>query len=303
MFDLGPPPARILADAELVRTLIADQFPQWADLPVRPVTTQGWDNQTFHLGELMLVRMPTAAEYALAVEKEHRWLPVLAPLLPLPVPAPLAQGSPGAGFSHPWSVYGWLAGSPAEPENIADRTRLATDLAGFLTSLRSIDPATGPGPGTHNWYRGGPLGTFEAMAWAALQTLAGYVDADRVRAVWQAALNAPWDRQPVWFHGDIATGNLLVRGGELGAVIDFGTCGVGDPACDLAIAWTLLSGESRAAFRDTLGVDDDTWSRGRGWALWKALVTSAGAAGEDASDLPGELAVLNEILTDYEQSR
>src|SRR5690625_5352762 len=104
MFDLGPPPARILADAELVRTLIADQFPQWADLPVRPVTTQGWDNQTFHLGELMLVRMPTAAEYALAVEKKPGCLPLLAPLLPRPFPPPLLRGYPGAAFSHPGPV-------------------------------------------------------------------------------------------------------------------------------------------------------------------------------------------------------
>ncbi|MFI7600305.1 aminoglycoside phosphotransferase family protein [Actinoplanes sp. NPDC049681] len=270
-----PQPDRRLVDAGLVRRLIARQFPQWAGLPVRPVASNGWDNQTFHLGDRMSVRLPTAREYALAVEKEHRWLPVLAPRMTLPVPVPLAQGVPGDGFAFPWSVYRWIEGEPAATGAIGDLTRFAADLAAFLVTLRRADPAGGPGPGLHNWLRGGPLQVYDAQARQAIEALDGQVPRDTVTRIWETALDAAWDRRPVWFHGDVAAGNLLVRDGALAAVIDFGTCGVGDPACDLAVAWTLLTGASREAFRAGIGVDAGTWARGRGWALWKALITYA----------------------------
>jgi aminoglycoside phosphotransferase (APT) family kinase protein len=174
--DLGPVAQRITVDTEQVRALVGQQFSRWADLTVRPIVNGGgWDNWTFRLGTDMLVRLPSAAEYALAVDKEHRWLPALAPRLPLPVPLPLAKGEPGAGYPYPWSVYQWLDGEPASADRIADPVQFAVDLAGFLAALRSIDPAEGPRPGKHNWYRGGPLCTYDGVAEKALTVLDSHI--------------------------------------------------------------------------------------------------------------------------------
>ncbi|MET7424015.1 aminoglycoside phosphotransferase family protein [Dactylosporangium sp. NPDC005555] len=293
-----PVPDRRLVDVGVVRRLVAGQFPQWAGLPVRPVDRSGWDNQTFRLGEHLSVRLPTAGEYAQAVQKEHRWLRELAPQVPLPIPTPLALGSPGAGFGFHWSVYEWIPGEPAGLSSIDDLTEFAVGLAGFLVALRHADPAGGPAPGLHNWFRGGPLQVYDAQTRRAIDVLDGLVPRDTVTAVWEAALRAPWNGNPVWFHGDVATGNLLVREGRLAAVIDFGTCGVGDPACDVVIAWTLLSGPSRAAFREALDTDAGTWARGRGWALWKALIVYAGALDNDPATAADTRRVIDEILTE-----
>jgi aminoglycoside phosphotransferase (APT) family kinase protein len=297
--DNAPTPDRRLVDVDLVRRLVARQFPRWAHLPVRPVATNGWDNQTFRLGDDMSVRLPTAAEYALAVEKEHRWLPVLAPQVPLRIPVPLAKGEPGEGFTFAWSVYEWIDGVAAGVDAAGDLTGLAESLAGFLVALRHADAAGGPGPGLHNWFRGGPLRLYDGQTRRAIEVLDGLVPGDAVTEVWRAALREPWQARPVWLHGDVAAGNLLVRDGALAAVIDFGTCGVGDPACDLAIAWTLLSGASREVFRARVDVDPATWARGRGWALWKALITYAGATGRDDAAAVGANRVIGEILTAY----
>jgi len=267
----GPP-----IDERLARRLVDTQFPQWAALPIAPVAPSGWDNRTFRLGEELIVRLPSAEWYALQVEKEQRWLPVLAPQLPLPIPVPVALGAPGEGYPHAWSVYRWLAGEPAGTAAVRDTARLATDLAGFLVALRAVDAEGGPAPGPHNFHRGGPLTHYADETLAAIAALGGGIDGRRTRRIWDEAVAATWQGPPVWFHGDVAENNLLVRDGRLAAVIDFGTSGVGDPACDVVIAWTYLDPTGRAAFRAALGADDATWARGRGWALWKALITIAG---------------------------
>lgn len=305
--DLGPKPTRLNVETDLVHQLIAEQFPHWADLPVRPVADGGWDNSTFHLGSGMSVRLPSATEYALAVDKEHRWLPQLAAQLPVPISTPLARGRPGHGYPFAWSVYRWLPGDPVTAARVADGlldpVSFALDLADFLTALQQIDPTDGPAPGTHNWFRGGTLRTFDATTQNALETLEGRpdvgVNVESARAVWARALDARWDCVPVWFHGDIAAGNLLLREGRLGAVIDFGTCGVGDPACDLAGAWTLLDTAARAAFRERMGVDEGTWARGRGWAMWKTLDTYVGVLDEHAEAAAEARRVLEGILTEH----
>jgi len=300
--DFVPVPDRRLVDPSVVRRLISRQFPQWAHLPVRPVGASGWDNQTFHLGDRMLIRMPTAREYALAVDKEHRWLPILAPRVPLSISVPVAKGDPDDGFAFPWSVYEWIDGDPVGVDTIGDMTEFADSLAAFLVALRHVDPTGGPEPGLHNWFRGGPLQVYDAQTRRAIEALDGQVPADAVTAVWQSALRAPWNRRPMWFHGDVAQGNLLVRDGALAAVIDFGTCGVGDPACDLVIAWTLLSGASREAFRARIDVDPGTWARGRGWALWKALIVCAGALHRDHVAAADGKRVIDEVLTEYAET-
>jgi aminoglycoside phosphotransferase (APT) family kinase protein len=247
----------------------------------------------------MSVRMPSAAEYALAVEKEHRWLPALAPRLPLPISNPVAKGEPGDGYPFPWSIYSWLEGEPASADCIADPVRFAVDLAEFLSALRRVDPAGGPRPGLHNWYRGATLRTYDGVVQEALTDLAGHVDVDVVNEIWRDAQDAPWDGTEMWFHGDVAPGNILLADGQLAAVIDFGTCGVGDPACDLAIAWTLLTVKGRYAFRETLSVDEAAWSRGRGWALWKTLATCASSLNDVDDGADTARGVLDGIIAEY----
>jgi len=260
-------------DAGLVRRLIAAQFPAWADLPVAPVVPGGHDHRTFRLGDELSVRLPSGEAYALQVEKEQRWLPALAPVLPLPIPEPVARGVPGEGYPFAWSVYRWLDGEPATAAAIADPVELALSLAGFLRALAAVSAEGGPAPGPHNFHRGGPVAYYEDEALRAVEALGDRIPRERVLAVWEDAVSASWDGDPVWFHGDVAEGNLLLDDGRLAAVIDFGTSGVGDPACDTVIAWTLLRGAARDAFREALGGDAGLWARGRGWALWKALIT------------------------------
>lgn len=300
--DTIPVPDRRLVDEGLVRRLVANQFPQWADLPVRPVPTNGWDNQTFRLGQSLSVRLPTAREYALAVEKEHRWLPALAPRVPLPIPVPVARGVPADGYRFHWSVYEWIDGEPAGVDSIRDLTGFADGLAAFLVALRRVDPTGGPRPGLHNWFRGGSLRLYDPQVRRAVEVLDRRIPRDIVTEIWRSALEAAWDGRSVWFHGDVAPGNILVRDGVLAAVIDFGTCGVGDPACDVAIAWTLLSGPSRDAFRARLDVDPATWARGRAWALWKALIVYAGALQGDRAVAAAANRVIDEIVSEYRTS-
>jgi aminoglycoside phosphotransferase (APT) family kinase protein len=262
--------------AELAAALVAQQLPAWAGLPVVPVAESGWDNRTFRLGDAMTVRLPTAEHYVAAVGKEHTWLPRLAPHLPLPIPEPLALGAPGPGFPWPWSVRRWIDGRPASAGRIADLVAFADDVAGFLRALWGADVPGGPPAGAHSFYRGGDLAVYDRETRAALTTLGEQIDGAAAATVWKEALAATGTPAPVWFHGDVAVGNLLVDdAGRLSAVLDFGTCGVGDPACDLVIAWTLFDGASHAAFVEGVGQDAATWARARGWALWKALITVA----------------------------
>ncbi len=232
-------------DTALVRRLIAMQFPEWAELAIRPVEFGGWDNRTFHLGAAMTVRLPSAAHYAEQVAKEQRWLPILAPQLPLPIPVPLAMGRADESYPWPWSVYEWRDGETALAERIDDLSEFATTLAGFLDALQAVDATGGPPPGPHNFFRGGSLNVYDAQTREALVRLDGRIDTQLAADVWETALSTSWQGAPVWFHGDVAYGNLLVRNGRLDAVIDFGTSGVGDPACDLAITWHLFEGQSR----------------------------------------------------------
>ncbi|MBA3814277.1 MAG: aminoglycoside phosphotransferase family protein [Alphaproteobacteria bacterium] len=289
----------LVIDAALVRRLVATQFSQWKDLPVRPVVHGGHDNRTFHLGEHMLVRMPSAAEYAAKVEKEQQWLPRLAPLLPLPIPTPLAMGEPGEGYPWEWSIYRWIEGNTAAIFPIADLNDFASSLAEFLTALQRIDTTDGLQPGPHNFYRGGPLMTYDGETRQAIASLKDKIDVEAVTGVWETALATTWRDAPVWVHGDVSVGNLLVKEGKLSAVIDFGGLAVGDPACDLAIAWTLFKGERREAFRALLPLDAGTWARGRAWTLWKALIVAAGLTETNAVEAAHAWRTIEEVLADH----
>jgi aminoglycoside phosphotransferase (APT) family kinase protein len=254
-------------DAALVRRLVDTQFPRWAAAPLRLLDPAGSDHVIYRLGEELSVRLPRHAGAIGQAEKEFHWLPLLAPHLPLAVPAPVAVGRPGFGYPWPWAVSRWLDGQMATVDVPGDSPETAVELAKFLIALQDV-----PAVGGSDDLTARPLAGRDGATRAAIAEVGGVFDAGAMTAVWDAALSAAgWDRPPVWFHGDFHTGNLLTVDGRLSAVIDFGGLGVGDPACDLTIAFTLMSASSRAVFRAALGVDDATWARGRGWALMGGL--------------------------------
>ncbi len=254
-------------EASLVRALLAEQFPWWAGLPVEFVP-QGNDHRTFRLGDALSVRLPSDEGYVPQGEKEHRWLPVLAPQLPLPVPVPIALGVPSGLFPFPWSVYGWLEGEVLPTDAVMTDPELASALAGFLFALQAAGP-DGPPPGVHSAHRGGPVSVWDEDVRRCIRLLGP--DVAGAARVWDSA-QGEMTTAPVWFHGDVAPGNLLLREGRLAAVLDFGCSGFGDPACDVAAAWMMFDGAARAVFLDTLAPDDGMLARARGWALWKSLL-------------------------------
>lgn len=285
-----------IIDEKLVCRLIASQFPHYSNLPVKPVAVGGWDNRTFHLGKDMLVRLPSAEQYELQVEKEQQWLPQLASLLPVPIPTPLAKGMPGEGYPWKWSIYRWLEGETIVSANLSNLNEIAKDLATFLTAFHQIDSSGGFKPGMHSFYRGGDLKIYDPETRQAIDYLKGKIDTDHATEIWETALNTSWQGTPVWVHGDISAGNLLVKNGKLCAVIDFGQLSVGDPACDLAITWTLFAGDSRKIFREMLALDKGTWFRGQAWALWKALIVAAGIVNTNAMEVQKSCHIINELF-------
>ncbi|HWR85300.1 MAG TPA: aminoglycoside phosphotransferase family protein [Rhodoglobus sp.] len=258
-------------DEPLVRALLAEQFPEWAGMPIRPVEHSGNDHRMFRLGDDLSVRLPADTGYVPQVQKEQTWLPRLRDAVPLPIPEVRGAGVASSLFAAPWSVYGWLDGRPAALEPVADRARFAADLAAFLVALRGVDATDGPPPGQHSAYRGAPLAHFDDETRAILHRVHGR-ERDLAAGIWSDALDAGFDGPPAWLHGDVSINNLLVRDGRLVGVVDFGCSAVGDTACDTVLLWTWLTGDARETWRRELGVDDATWARGRGWALWKALI-------------------------------
>ena len=255
----------VSTDVDLVRRLLRAQMPDWSELPLERVPSSGTDNALYRLGADMVVRLPRIHWAVGGLERELEWLPVLAPRLSVSVPVPLRRGEAGEGFPSPWAVYTWLPGGNP-PLGIGDSVGLARDLAKFIRELRAIDLA---GPECR---RGRPLSTQDEATRRGLTQLEGTIDVRAATRVWEAALAAPeWSGAPVWAHGDLLPGNLLVDKGRLTAVIDFALVGRGDPACDLVAAWSVLSGEARAVLRSELDVDDAMWARGRGWALTLAV--------------------------------
>lgn len=250
-------------DEDLVRGLLTRQHPQWADRPIQRVPSAGTDNALYRLGDDLAVRLPRIHWAVDHVAKEQAWLPVLAPHLPLPTPVPVAAGEPDETFPHPWGVVRWLPGSMASLDQLDDPVQAALDLAAFVGTLRAIDATNGP---RHD--RGAPIDRSDEIVRAGIAQLEGGVDTDALTEVWARAVAAPrHDGPPTWFHGDLAYLNLLAEDGRLSAVIDWGTCGVGDPAIDTIVAWNLFPPDARDAYRDALRVSAAEWERGKGWVI------------------------------------
>ena len=257
-------------DVALVRRLLAAQFPHWAELTIDPVASYGTDHDIYRLGDDLAARLPRIGWATGQAAKEGEWLPRLAPHLPLAVPVQLAVEKPAEGYPFEWSVYEWLPGENANG-TIADLDQAAVDLAAFVRALREVDVTDAhPRP---RGARGAPLAVLDEHARRSIAELGERIDGDAALRSWEQSLNvSEWDGAEVWVHGDLLPGNLLVVEGRLSAVIDWGGLNVGDPACDLQPAWSVLAGSSRARYRAELGVDDASWLRGRGWALFQAVM-------------------------------
>lgn len=263
---------KITINKLLAHKLIAEQFPEYASLPITDIEKQGHDNRTYRLGDHMLIRMPTAANYALKVPKEQELLPDLAKALSISIPAPIKMGKASEDYPFPFSIYKWLPGKSINLMRLTDQDKeqLAFDLARFLKELQSINDVKGLEPGQHNWWRGDHVSVYDKGAREQIAELAEIIDARKALALWGQACTTRWDKAPIWIHGDFAIGNILMDGGKLSAIIDFGGAAIGDPACDLVIAWTYLNGKAREIFISEMNMDDATLLRARAWALWKA---------------------------------
>ncbi len=261
---------------ELVKALIKQQFPQWQDLTIKPVQYSGHDNRTFHLGHDMLIRLPSAQCYAPQVPKEQVWLPKLAPKLSLQIPSPIDSGRPSEAYPYPWSIYQWISGQSANQidKSSIDLDKLAIDLATFLNELHLINTKDGPKSGEHNFYRGAHWRVYDDEAKKAIQKHQHQLDTHKANMLLEQARITSWQSKEVWVHGDLSPGNCLLQNNQLTAIIDFGLLAIGDPACDLMIAWTYLNKSARSKFKKHLNIDNDTWQRAKAWTLWKCLQDS-----------------------------
>ncbi len=298
-------PEKLDITVELATKLITEQFPNFAYLPIKPVEFCGMDNRTFHLGDEMLIRMPSAEPYSLQVSKEQKWLPVLSSYLSFSTPKPLALGRPSNYYPWNWSIYGWLDGESANILIFDDQAlnHIAVDLSFFLKELHKIDVRDGPVPGLHNYWRGDHISIYDVEARSQIASLQEIIDTTVAISLWEKAISSKWDRKPVWIHGDLASGNILIKNNCLVSVIDFGLMGIGDPACDLVIAWTLFKNESRKIFKEHLGLDSDTWTRARAWALWKATFELCVLSDKASPKGLQHKYIIEEILGEYENGK
>ena len=257
----------------LVHSLIESQCPEWANLPIEAVHSSGTDHALFRLGEKFIVRLPRIewipGSINKSIEKEYDWLPKIAKFLTIPISEPVFKGNPNKSYPLPWLISKWNGGQNPNFEMENEHELLAKDLAYFLNDLHGIRLHVGP-----KSRRGVPLKQLDSETRKALDELKGEIDTKTITPYWGKLINIPnWTQEPVWVHGDFLPGNILVQNNRLSAVIDFSDVGMGDPACDLVIAWSLFKAHSRNIFKQALkNIDDDTWERGKGWALSIALI-------------------------------
>ena len=286
--------AEFTIDTALVAELVAEQFPDLSDLPVREFRSTGTVNTIFLLGDDLYARLPRVERWAQNLDVEWRWLPVLAPHLTLRVPQPVERGSPCGSYPYSWSIYRWIGGQPYADDLVDDEIQAARDLARFVRELRSCGPMAGaPTAGR------GPLRDLDRSMRAAVELAGVAIDRRAALAAWDRSLDAvEWRGAPVWIHGDLLRPNLLVDKGRVCAVIDFGSVGVGDPAADVVAAWSVFGQSGRKEFRAGLDVDDDTWNRARGYALHQAALIIPYYAGTNPEFVRQAIRTVEEVLAE-----
>ena len=289
---------QIIPNIELAFKLVAKQFPEYAHLPITDIEKQGHDNRTYRLGNDMLIRMPTAESYALKISKEQEFLPELAKHLSFSISVPINMGKISSEYPYPFAIYKWLPGKSINllALNNQEKERLSIDLAKFLKELQSITCVKGCIPGQHNWYRGDHVGVYKQGACSQIEKLASFIDPNRALGLFEKACATKWNKKPIWVHGDFAIGNMLIEGGKLCAIIDFGGAAIGDPACDLVIAWSYLSGKSRESFIREIDLDQDTWLRARAWALWKATYELCQMKDKNSFEAKFQKKIIEEVI-------
>lgn len=286
-------PDEIAIDRELVKRMVEEQFPEWAELSIEPVSSAGTDNAIYRLGTDLAIRLPRIASAAPHIDKEFEWLPRLAACVSLKIPVPIAKGQPSAHYPFPWLICNWLDGRAATQANI-DLNKAAVTLGHFIVELQKADTTNAPLS-----ERGRSLLLLNDEVNEALDLLEGIIDVAAAARAWKKALATPiWNRAPVWIHTDLHGGNILVNEGEITAVIDFGMAGIGDPACDILIAWTLLTAQTRDIFRSIVAVDDATWQRGKGYALSCGLIALPYYKNTNPVLANSALRTINEVLGD-----
>lgn len=255
-------------DVALIRQLLVSQFPHWADLPLQAIHPEGTDNVMYKLGSNKVVRLPRMTGAVTSLEKELAWLPQLVPHLPIAIPVLLGQGHAEANYPFPWLICGWLEGKSPNIANPIDQHQAAIDLGNFVAAMQKINSVNAP-----SCNRGQPLGLYNEEVREAISLLRDTYDISLLMPIWESVLTIPkWSGNLVWIHGDLHAGNLLAEHGRVTAVVDFGLAGVGDPACDMMVAWTLLTAKTREVFRAIVQPDEATWARGRGWAFYLGVV-------------------------------
>ena len=319
---------RIEVPIEVAKSLIQEQFPQYSYLEIRPVSYSGWDNATYHLGDEMLLRIPRGEAYALKVPKEQALLIKLGKQISTQIPKPIAMGKPAKDYPWNWSIYKYLEGDSANTVQLSDSDlkSIAIALAKFLKELHQIDTKDAPLPGLHNYWRGEHVTVYECGALKYFKELRGIIDTDKALKLWEKAAATKWNNPAVWIHGDLAVGNFLIRrceeqrdeavqkntnkmdchveaeasprkdGFYLSAVIDFGGCAVGDPACDLVVAYTFFKDKSREIFKQELGLDEGTWLRAKAWVLWKAGYELTHIEDKSSAKALEQIRIFKEIL-------
>jgi aminoglycoside phosphotransferase (APT) family kinase protein len=285
-------------DAAVVEGLLAEQFPALTGLPITRLRSTGTVNAIYRIGDELCARLPLVATHAASLEREARWLPWLAPRLPLPIPEPVGQGRPNDAYPLSWALYRWLDGAPYSDQDGGDEARAARDLAQFIQALRALEPSGAPAAGRR------PLGELDTNTRAALQASGDRVDLDAACAAWSDALDTPaWRGRAVWIHADLLRPNVLARSGRIHAIIDFGSAGVGDPAADVIAAWSMFGPVGRAVFRSALSVDDETWRRARGFALHQAALAIPYYVETNPEFAALARRTVEQVLLDFAQAR
>jgi aminoglycoside phosphotransferase (APT) family kinase protein len=284
-------------DDNLVRSLLAMQFPDLASHPLDEVQSAGTVNVIYRLGEDLCVRLPRLRKWSDSLEKELTWLPRIAGRVSLGIPEPVGRGEAGGGYPFTWAIYRWLPGESLATDQLTDQSEISADLARFVLQLQALEPTGAPMSGRK------PLVDLDEMTRTAIRSAGDQLDRGRTMAAWEEALASPaWDGVAVWHHCDLLPPNLLVDDGRLTAVLDFGSVGVGDPALDVVPAWSVFDAHARMTFRTGLEVDAGTWARARGYALHQALLIIPYYAKTNPGFVDMALRTVRSVLDDLEGS-